>query len=95
VDQARALAEAAVTRLQARLGTETRPARHGNFHVLRDCPLPVVLTEASFMTNPEEAQRLDQLAYNRLEAIAIFEAVLDCYGQAPADQVEVAEEVSK
>ena len=47
------------------------------------------------MTNPEEAERLDQLAYNRLEAIALFEAVLECYGQMAPDSVEVAEEVSK
>ncbi len=77
VAAARGLAEAILTHVSERLEYPTRPARHGNYHILRESPLPVVIVEASFMTNPDAARRLDDLAHNRLEALGIFEGILD------------------
>lgn len=76
VAASKSLSEAILARLESRLAIGTRPARHGNLHVLRETPLPAVLVECSFMTNPEMARRLDSLATARIEALAIFEGIL-------------------
>jgi N-acetylmuramoyl-L-alanine amidase len=78
VELSRRLAESVVENLHERLEIPTRSARHGDFHVLRETSLPVVLSEGSFMTNPDEARRLDNLARARLEAIALFESIVGC-----------------
>ncbi len=42
------------------------------FHVLREVPMPAVLLECSFLTNPDEERRLSKSSYNDKEAWAIF-----------------------
>jgi N-acetylmuramoyl-L-alanine amidase len=77
VAASKALSQAILARLDERLQIDTRPARHGDYHVLRETPLTAVLVECSFMTSPDQARRLEDLATARLEAIAIFEGILD------------------
>lgn len=80
VDFSRRLAQSIVNHLGQRMQIDTREARHGNYHVLRECSLPAVISEGSFMTNPEEAAALDDWSRNRLEAIGLFEAILETCG---------------
>lgn len=47
-------------------------SRDDGYAVLRQAHVPAVLVEASFHTNPEEADRLKDPVYNRLEAYGIF-----------------------
>jgi N-acetylmuramoyl-L-alanine amidase len=82
----RELSDRIVAQLGEEMAIPTRPAAHGNFHVLRESRLPAIIVECSFMTNPEEAERLDHLHRSRQEAIAIFEAVLEQFAQGGADR---------
>ncbi|MBN1476528.1 N-acetylmuramoyl-L-alanine amidase [Candidatus Sumerlaeota bacterium] len=77
---ARSLAEAIVASLDEHLQVGSRPARHGDYHVLRETSLPAVIVEAAFMTNPDQAEWMENLAYHRLAAIAIFEGILAAHG---------------
>lgn len=81
------LATAVLRGLHEQLGIETRGPMHGDFHVIRETTLPAVLVECSFMTNPENAQRMENLAYSRLAAIGIFEGILEQYGHAAGEEV--------
>ncbi|MBN1475820.1 N-acetylmuramoyl-L-alanine amidase [Candidatus Sumerlaeota bacterium] len=81
VTTSRELAQAIVDALGERLGIETRDARHGNYHVVRETSLPSVLVECAFMTHAEQAEWMEDLAYSRLAAIGIFEGILDQFGQ--------------
>lgn len=83
VAESRGLAQAIVESLSKELNLPARPARHGNYHVLRETYLPAVLVECSFMTNPSEDRRLNDLAYNRREAIGIFKGLLSYFSQHP------------
>ncbi|GAB4317159.1 MAG: hypothetical protein Kow0059_10080 [Candidatus Sumerlaeia bacterium] len=81
----RALAASIETRLKAALQIESRGVHQDNFHVLRENTRPSVLTEASFITNPDEERRLRDPAYCRREAEGIFLGILDfCRGRNPA-----------
>lgn len=99
VAASRDLADAIVSALGERLRIETRDARHGNYHVVRETSLPSVLVECAFMTHPEQAEWMEDLAYSRFAAIGIFEGILEQFGQTPAEEpadeiAESAEEVS-
>jgi len=59
------------------LGTENVGARKGDYRVLNHINMPGIICEASFMSNPNEDQRLASLAYNKLEAKAIATGVLN------------------
>jgi N-acetylmuramoyl-L-alanine amidase len=74
---ARDLAQSILDEFEEWLDIGTRPVRHRENHVMRTSTVPAVVLEASFMTNRDEAERLDYLGYNRREAIAIFEGILD------------------
>ncbi|NUP90410.1 MAG: N-acetylmuramoyl-L-alanine amidase [Candidatus Sumerlaeia bacterium] len=91
----RGLSESILTHLSARMGTPTRPVQHGDYHVTRHANIPVTLVECSFMTNPEEARRLDQLAYNRLQAIGIFEGILAYHQANPAETARMRQETAR
>jgi len=85
IAMSRKLADAITESLGIRLGLQTRPPLHGNFHVLRDTPLPAVLVECAFMTNLEQAERMEDPAYSRLAAIGIFEGIMKaCPGDKPS-----------
>ena len=96
VETSRDLANAILTHLHERIGIESRPARHGNYHVIRETSLPAVLVECSFMPNRTQAEWMEDLSYSRLAAIGIFEGILAQFGDEPeAESAPAGEEVSK
>lgn len=48
---------------------------HKGFAVLRNAPVPAVLVECSFFTNPVEELRLSRERFNRVQAWAIFKGL--------------------
>lgn len=63
----------------------------GGFGVLRNLQVPGVLIEASFYSNPDEEQRLQDARYNLREAYAIYEALCEyAYGGRPTQTTPVA-----
>jgi N-acetylmuramoyl-L-alanine amidase len=54
------------------LGIETHRLLPGNYFVLRNCESPGLLTEASYLTNPDVEARLALAAKERLEAEALL-----------------------
>jgi N-acetylmuramoyl-L-alanine amidase len=92
VAESHALADAILNHLHERLGIDMRPARHGNYHVIRETSLPAVLVECAFMSNREQAEWMEDLAYSRLAAIGIFEGILEQFGHgAPAESAPTEE----
>jgi N-acetylmuramoyl-L-alanine amidase len=85
VATARDVAEKIVESLSARLDLPSRPARHGDYLILRETSLPSVIIECSFMTNPEEDRRLQDLNRSRLEAIGIFQGILAHFAPQASD----------
>ncbi len=84
VEMAKTLAGAITESLGKNLGLQTRPARHGNYHLLRETSLPSVIVECAFMTNRAQSEWMEDLAYSRHAAIAIFEGILKaCEGRKP------------
>lgn len=53
----------------------TNPDPRYDFGVLRNTYMPAILTEASFISNPEEEQRLRDPAYLEREAMAIMRGI--------------------
>lgn len=71
------LAEAIHLRLAAACPeTPSRKVRQGNFAVLRRAPMPAVVVEVGFLTNPVEGRRLVQPAYQDRQAAAIRDGIL-------------------
>lgn len=75
-EEARDLARHVQEELIFQLGLPNRGVKEANFHPLRETRMPAILTEASFMSNPEEEQRLRDDNYLFEQARAIFRAVL-------------------
>ena len=73
-DEGRSLdAAASIHRyLKRNLGIERHRILPGNYFVLRESAAPAVLTEASFITNPDVEERLAQAVKRRLEAEALY-----------------------
>ncbi|HHU62200.1 MAG: N-acetylmuramoyl-L-alanine amidase CwlD [Bacillota bacterium] len=73
------LAESIQTELVRHLGPNNRVAQTGNFRVLRDTSMPATLVEVGFLSNPQEAQKLSEVSYQKKIASAIFDGVLLYY----------------
>ncbi|TMQ51389.1 MAG: hypothetical protein E6K73_05970 [Candidatus Eisenbacteria bacterium] len=54
------------------LGIEAQRVLPGNYFVLRNCESPAILTESSYITNPDVESKLALAAKQRLEAEALF-----------------------
>lgn len=67
--------------------------RTDGFRVLRLSEVPAVLSEASFLTNPEEERRLSDPVYNRREAYGLFLG-LARWAQAGLPRVRLIEPAS-
>lgn len=52
-----------------------RGIRHSKFRLLKDCKHPTVLIEAGFLTNPREAEKIQQVIYQETVAAAIARSV--------------------
>ena len=92
VEMAKTLARTITDNLGKQLKIDTRPPRHGNYHVLRETSLPAVIVECAFMSNEEQSKWMEDLAYTRLAAIAIFEGIMEaCQSKKPADIAHAGE----
>jgi N-acetylmuramoyl-L-alanine amidase len=58
------------------LPVEDRGVRRARFAVLRNAPVPAVLIEAGFMSNPQESKRIFDPQYRRRMARAIADGIL-------------------
>jgi len=80
----RDMAQKVVDKLASELGLPKGVTSSGvanaNYQVLRDLlssRIPAILTEASFISNPAEANRLSTNAYRQREANAIYQGILN------------------
>jgi N-acetylmuramoyl-L-alanine amidase len=71
VRESMALADYIQTELVNRLQRQDKGIREANFLVLRSCPIPAVLVEVAFISNPEEEMLLADSAFQRRAAEAI------------------------
>ncbi len=74
-EQARQLANSIQAELVAELKLPNRGVKERSLVVLNNTAMPAVLTEASFISNPEEEKRLRDDAYLEREARAIFRGI--------------------
>lgn len=70
-----ALAVAIHEEMVARLGAPDRGVRRADFYVLRASPVPAVLVELGFLTNPDEAGLLSAGSYRQQAAEAIADGL--------------------
>lgn len=77
-----ALARCIAERLDAIPGTTNRGIKEAWFVVLRSCPIPAVLIEAGFLSNPEEGARIATEAYQEKLARAIADGIRDYAARA-------------
>ena len=63
----------------SQLGTNDRGVKRGAFDVLVFTRIPAILHEIGFLSNPEEAQRLQDPAFQQLAAEALFAATLEAF----------------
>lgn len=68
-------------RLLEMTGLRDLGANTANFYVLRKTTMPAILTEASFITNPKEEQKLRDPGYLWREAYAIYQGIVDHMGK--------------
>ncbi|KHL94667.1 hypothetical protein QW71_16825 [Paenibacillus sp. IHB B 3415] len=73
------LARAIETRLGAGIGLRSNGLSFGNYHILRENPLPAALIELGFLSNPYDESIVRKAAYQRMAAQAIAEGVADYY----------------
>jgi N-acetylmuramoyl-L-alanine amidase len=69
------LAELVLTSLDKLQGVQNRGVKSGPFYVLATAAMPAVLVESAFITNPKEERKLQQEAYRRRVAEALFEGI--------------------
>lgn len=73
------LARAIETRLGAGIGLRSNGLSFGDYHILRENPLPAALIELGFLSNPYDESIVRKAAYQRKAAQAIAEGLADYY----------------
>lgn len=73
------LARAIENRLGAGIGLKSNGLSFGNYHILRENPLPAALIELGFLSNPYDESIVRKAAYQRKAAQAIAEGVADYF----------------
>ena len=68
-------------RLARNLGIDAQRLLPGNFYVIRNVDAPAILTESSYLTNPDVEAKLQLAAKQRLEAEAIFLGLVDHFAR--------------
>jgi len=63
------------------IGIEKHKILPGNFYVLRNTSAPAILTESSYITNPDVESKLALASKQRLEAEAILLGIADFFGR--------------
>lgn len=59
------------------MSTEDRGVKRARFTVLKDATIPAVLVECGFMSNPEDMQKIQDVAWRRQIAKGIVEGILN------------------
>jgi len=77
----RALAQKVQANLVAATGAKDRGVRKNGFYVLRNTPGPAILVETGFVSNPQEAYRLSDPAYQARIARGIAAGVAQALGR--------------
>jgi N-acetylmuramoyl-L-alanine amidase len=73
------LARAIETRLGAGIGLRSNGLSFGNYHILRENPLPAALIELGFLSNPSDESIVRKAAYQRKAAQSIAEGLADYF----------------
>lgn len=73
------LARAIETRLGAGTGLRSNGLSFGNYHILRENPLPAALIELGFLSNPYDESIVRKAAYQRKAAQAVAEGLADYF----------------
>ncbi len=61
------------------LGNNKREAKTGSYYILDKAPMPIVIVEVGFLSNPREAQLLVSNEYQEKIAYAIFSGIVKSY----------------
>ena len=69
------------------LGNTKREAKTGSYFILDKAPMPIVILEVGFLSNPQEAQLLASSDYQDKIAYAIFCGIVKA--QIPAEQSKI------
>lgn len=80
-EESRKLAQAIQKQLIEKLQTKDRGVKEANFYVIRHTKSPSVLVELGFLSNKDEAKRLNDPAFQELAAQAIFEGLVEYYSK--------------
>lgn len=72
----RQLATAIMSSLESNIGQRREAKQISNILILRKSTVPTALVEIGFLSNPAEAQKLNQTKYQEEIAYAIFEGIL-------------------
>jgi N-acetylmuramoyl-L-alanine amidase len=73
------LARAIETRLGQGIGLKSNGLSYGNYHILRENPLPAALVELGFLSNPYDEAIVRTSAYQKKAAKAIAEGLADYF----------------
>ncbi|NQX48564.1 N-acetylmuramoyl-L-alanine amidase [Paenibacillus tritici] len=73
------LARAIETRLGQGIGLRSNGLSFGNYHILRENPLPSTLVELGFLSNPYDESIVRKAAYQRKAAQAVADGVADYF----------------
>src|SRR6185295_5133008 len=63
------------------LGIDKQRIMPGNYHVLRNTTAPAILTESSYITNPDVESKLALASKQRLEAEALLLGIADYFAR--------------
>jgi N-acetylmuramoyl-L-alanine amidase len=74
------LARAIEARLGAGTGLKSNGLSYGNYHILRENPLPAALIELGFLSNPSDESVVRKASYQRKAAQAVAEGLADYFG---------------
>lgn len=80
-EQSRKLANEIQKQLISKLQTKDRGIKEANFYVIRYTKAPSVLVELGFLSNEDEAKRLNDPAFQELAAEAIYEGLKQYFQQ--------------
>lgn len=77
--QSKLLAEKIQAKLVQKLNTVDRGVKQANFYVIKNSKMPSVLVEVGFLTNVEEAQRIQTNEFRQKSAEAIVEGLVEYF----------------
>ncbi|MEK3838353.1 MULTISPECIES: N-acetylmuramoyl-L-alanine amidase [unclassified Paenibacillus] len=75
------LARAVETRLGEGIGLRSNGLSFGDYHILRENPLPATLVELGFLSNPYDESIVRKASYQRKAAQAVAEGVADYFNK--------------